>query len=116
MNDDPLQRLLAGPPLEATAFPPTSRYHGLATLQLPAADGSPIVYLQRRFIPPSDRYAIAGIHFVTQSDRLDNITARTLGDPELFWRICDANAVLVPDELTETIGQRILIALPQGAG
>jgi len=53
---------------------------------------------------------------VTQSDRLDNLAARYLGDPELFWRICDANAATVPDDLTDTIGERILITLPQGLG
>ena len=49
-----------------------------------------------------------------QGDRLDNIAARYLGDPELFWRLCDANVALRPTELTETIGRRILITLPEG--
>ena len=116
MSDDRLQRLLEGPALEATAFPANSRYHGIGTLQIPAADGSAIVYLKRRFIAQPDQFTVIGIHFVTQSDRLDNLAARYLGDPELFWRICDANAVIVPDELTDTIGERILITLPEGLG
>ena len=115
MSDD-LQRLLEGPPLEATAFPATSRYHGITALQIPAADGSAIVYLKRRFIAPREQFTVIGIHFVTQSDRLDNIAAKYLGDPELFWRICDANAVIVPNELTDTIGEQILITLPEGLG
>ena len=114
MSDDPLQRLLDGPPLEATAFAANSRYHGLGTLQIPSPDGSVIVYLKRRFIAQPDRFTITGIHFVTQSDRLDNLSARYLGDPELFWRICDANAAMVPDDLTDTIGERVLITLPEG--
>jgi len=38
----------------------------------------------------------------------------TLGDPELFWRVCDANRAMRPDELTETIGRRLRITLPEG--
>ena len=111
---DPLQRLLEGPPLEATAFPATSRYHGLGTLQIPAPDGTAIVYLKRRFVPPPERFTIINIHLVGQGERLDNISARALGDPELFWRIGDANAVIDPETLTDEIGGRILIALPEG--
>jgi hypothetical protein len=48
---------------------------------------------------------------VAQGDRLDNVTARYLGDPAQFWRVCDANNVLRPDELEET-GRAIAIALP----
>jgi hypothetical protein len=53
-------------------------------------------------------------HTVTQGERLDNIAAQYLGDPEQFWRICDANAVLRPDELTDTTGRRIRITMPAG--
>ena len=38
---------------------------------------------------------------MAQGDRLDLITARTLGDPEQFWRVCDANDALDPAELTD---------------
>ena len=37
-----------------------------------------------------------------------------LGDPEQFWRVCDANRAMRPDELTETIGRRLRITLPEG--
>jgi hypothetical protein len=53
-------------------------------------------------------------HRVQQADRLDNIAARYLGDPEQFWRLCDANGVLRPEALIETIGNRIRITLPEG--
>jgi len=49
---------------------------------------------------------------VTQGERLDTITARYLGDPTQFWRVCDANDVLQPTELTEEVGNVIKIALP----
>jgi hypothetical protein len=114
MTLDPLQRLLEGPPLEATAFPENSRYHGVKTLQIAAPDGAAIVYLKRRFIAQPDQFTTISIHFVSQGERLDNLSARYLGDPELFWRICDANAVMNPEELTDTIGEPILITLPEG--
>ena len=46
-----------------------------------------------------------------QGDRLDNVTAKYLGDPEQFWRLCDANGAMRPEELTETIGNRVRITL-----
>jgi hypothetical protein len=110
---DILQQILQGPPLDATAFPSSSRYHGIGTLQLTvAADGAPVVYLRRRFVPASDRFALLSIHSVREGERLDNITAQYLGDPLQFWRICDANNVIVPDELTDAVGDEILITLP----
>lgn len=111
---DVLQRLLDGPPLEATAFAENSRYHGLGTLQIDGPRGTTLVYLKRRFIGQPDRFAVIGIHSVVQGDRLDNLAARYLGDPELFWRFCDANGVIDPDELTDRIGTEIRITLPEG--
>ena len=35
-------------------------------------------------------------------DRLDNVSAQYLGDPEQFWRLCDANNAMEPEELTES--------------
>ncbi|MDQ3279908.1 MAG: LysM domain-containing protein [Acidobacteriota bacterium] len=111
---DPLQKLLEGPPLEATAFPQNSRYSGLGTLQIESPDGTKIVYLKRRFVPRPEQFVVVGVHLVSEGERLDNITARYLGDPELFWRLADANRVLDPDELTDAIGAEILITLPAG--
>lgn len=111
-----LQKLLEGPPLSATAFPPNSRYHGLGTLKLPTDDGLGIIYLKRRVIPTPDSLTEAGIHVVTEGERLDNIASQYLGDPELFWRLCDANGAMRPDELTETIGRQLRITLPAGIG
>ncbi|HVT57256.1 MAG TPA: LysM domain-containing protein [Thermoanaerobaculia bacterium] len=95
-------------------FPETSRYHGLGTAKLETAAGKIIVYLLRRFAPQPESLVLLQVHTVTQGDRLDNVTAAYLGDPEQFWRICDANRALRPDELTEEIGRRLRITLPQG--
>lgn len=95
-------------------FPPTSRYHNIGTATLEASDGKTVIYLKRRFVPPPERFALLQEHVVVQGDRLDNITARYLGDPEQFWRVCDANGAMRPDELTEEIGRRLRITLPEG--
>lgn len=111
---DILQALAAALPLKATAFPPSSRYHGVATATRVAPDGRTIVYLRRRFVPPADQFAVLQEHLVVAGDRLDNIAARHLGDPEQFWRLCDANGAIRPNELTEIAGRRIRITLPAG--
>jgi nucleoid-associated protein YgaU len=111
---DPLQALFAAGVLPTTSFPTTSRYHGIATARFETPAGRVVVYLRRRFVPPPERFALLQEHRVQQGDRLDNIAARYLGDPEQFWRLADANGVLRPDELTETVGSRIRVTLPEG--
>jgi hypothetical protein len=111
---DPLQALFAAGVLPTTSFPATSRYSGIATVQFADSTGRVVVYLRRRFVPSPAHFALLQEHRVQQSDRLDNIAAHYLGDPEQFWRLCDANGVLRPDELTETVGRRIRVTLPEG--
>lgn len=111
---DPVQALFQAGVLKTTAFPPTSRYHGVATRQRIRSDGTAVVYLSRRFVPAPEAFALLQEHMVVQDDRLDRLAARYLGDPEQFWRICDANGALRPNELTETIGDRLRITLPEG--
>jgi hypothetical protein len=97
-------------------FPVTSRYYGINTATFVTADGRKIVYLLRRFVPDRTNAVLLAEHIVTQGDRLDNVTARYLGDPEQFWRLCDANHAMQPEELTADshIGRIIRIPLPQG--
>jgi len=96
------------------SFPQNSRYYTTETATLTTKDGRMIVYLKRRFVPPPERFALLEEHVVTAGERLDNITAQHLGDPEQFWRICDANAAMRPEELTEETGRRLRITLPEG--
>ena len=112
--NETLQKLLQGSGLQSTLFPPNSRYHGIETATIETEEGKTVIYLRRRFLPPVDRFVLLQEHIVTEGDRLDNITAQYLGDPEQFWRVCDANAAMRPDELTETIGRRLRITLPEG--
>jgi hypothetical protein len=95
-------------------FPPTSRYYRTKTAEFEEAQGRRVVYLRRRFIPPPERFATLFEHTVTEGERLDNITFKYLGDAEQFWRVCDANGAVRPEELTETAGRRLRITLPEG--
>jgi hypothetical protein len=95
-------------------FPPTSRYHLTKTALMGPGEGRHIVYLRRRFVPRPERFELLFEHTVTEGERLDNIAAQYLGDPEQFWRICDANGVLRPDESTETVGRRLRLTMPEG--
>jgi hypothetical protein len=96
-------------------FESTSRYAKIAdaTLTVLDADGQPrvMVYKRRRFIPAGEGATTLVKHTVMQTDRLDNITARYLGDPTRFWQVCDANGVLQPAEL-EALGRVVRIAAP----
>ena len=99
-------------------FSPTSRYYTIETASL-EIDGGPagaseIVYLKRRFLPPAESFALLQEHTVEEGDRLDNITARYLGDPLQFWRICDANNAMNPTGLTAEVGRRLRVSLPAG--
>ena len=94
---------------------PGSRYVGLeiAEVQVPRPGEEPraVRYLRRRFVPPPAGARMAA-HTVVQGERLDVLAARHLGDPTQFWRICDANAAVRPDELVETPGRVLDIPLP----
>ncbi|MGF1643980.1 MAG: LysM domain-containing protein [Thiotrichales bacterium] len=111
---DALKTFLQSVALEAPAFPPTSRYHGLATTIWTAPDGRELPYVTRRFIPPPEQYATLQTHRVAEGDRLDTVAAQYLGDPEQYWRVCDATPTLQPEGLVATPGARLRITLPEG--
>ena len=111
---DPLKAFLQSTAMTAPAFAPDSRYHGLDIAQWTRADGAPVPYVRRRFVPPPERFAASGEHRVSVGDRLDNLAYRYIGDPQKYWQICDANGAIRPEELTETVGRRIRLTLPEG--
>ncbi|HEY0867641.1 MAG TPA: hypothetical protein VGE01_09685 [Fimbriimonas sp.] len=94
-------------------FPPNSRYFAADTRQT-VVDGRTLTYLSRRFVPPPERFQTLGYHQVQAGDRPDLLAYRSLGDPEQFWKIADANAVLHPMELTEVVGRLVRMTLPEG--
>jgi hypothetical protein len=111
---DPLQFLMQTVPLNQVLFSPNSRYHVVPTAVHQMPDGTTVLYVKRRFIPPPEKFALLHEHTLVQGERLDHLAARYFGDPELFWRICDANGILRPEELLEEVGRRIRITLPEG--
>lgn len=96
-------------------FDATSRYAQceMAVVKVKEADGSEreIRYARRRFVPSAEAMATLAEHLVNQGDRLDTVTARYLGDPTQFWRVCDASEAMDPRKL-EIIGRWIKIAIP----
>jgi nucleoid-associated protein YgaU len=112
----PLQSLVALGAIPPVSFPTDSRYHGSATLSYKTADGRSITYLARRFVPApgAPNFSTVAQHTVKQGDRLDLIAAKYLGDPLLFWLLCDANGAMRPDALVETPGETLSITMPQG--
>lgn len=98
-------------------FPATSRYFGIGIAKFATADGREEPYVRRRFLPLANPIPLSE-HMVTQGERLDNITARYLGDPEQFWRVGDANNAMQPEALTaeDQIGRRLLIPVPLTQG
>jgi hypothetical protein len=111
--EDPLKLLFEGA-LQNSRFPATSRYAGIETAMYEKADGATAVYVKRRFLPQGDDFSVVHEHVVTAGERLDNIAAQYLGDPEQFWRICDANNAVQPEALVSEPGKRINITLPEG--
>jgi hypothetical protein len=95
-------------------FPPSSRYAGVEIATWRDPTGREVPYLRRRFLPAVEDGAVLGVHRVAAHDRLDNLTARYLGDPEQFWRLCDANGAMHPDELTAELDRPLRIPLPEG--
>ena len=97
-------------------FESSSRYAEIEVTRISVIDSEgqtrELRYIKRRFIPSPEGMTTLVEHTVTQGERLDNITAQYVGDPTQFWRVCDANNVMRPDELTETIGRNIIVALP----
>jgi hypothetical protein len=108
-----LALLLAAPGLDATAFPPNSRYRGVAVLARQTARGETVKYLAPRIPPAPETMARLGVHLVATGDRLDNLANRYFGDQLLTWRLADANAARLPAALTERPGRRLLVAVPE---
>jgi len=87
-----------------------SRYEKVPEATLTDASGRVICYKCTRFIV--DPVAIAG-HRVLKGERLDQIAWQQFRDAERFWRICDANRALWPDDLLQ---EAAVIRIPPSEG
>jgi hypothetical protein len=91
-------------------FTKNSRYAKVENAEMTDAKGRVITYKQTRFIQPTP--ALQG-HIITEGERLDHISFYYYRDPSRFWRICDANAAMWPDDLAADIGRKINIPAAQ---
>jgi hypothetical protein len=112
---DPVQLLIDAGAIPSAPFVPQSRYYGVSLALLERRPGEPgIPYVRRRFIPSLLTVSVAARHLVRAQDRPDLLAATYLGDVLLYWRIADANAVVDPHELTDTLGRAVVIPQPPG--
>jgi hypothetical protein len=94
-------------------FDPTSRYYNVETVSRTQPDGRVVAYKRRRFLPRGETLLVLAELSVGQGERLDVLTARAIGDPEQFWRVCDANNAMYPPDLVAEPGQRLRVPVPQ---
>jgi hypothetical protein len=114
--NSPLQALIQLGVVPTVNFPTNSRYYGSRTLTYVTPTGETIAYLARRIVPQPGppNFATIAQHMVRQGDRLDLIAAKYLGDPLIFWLICDANGAIDPNDLVATAGRGLNITTPLG--
>jgi hypothetical protein len=112
----PLQMLIQLGIIPSVNFPTDSRYYRYPTQQYTVPDGTVITYLARRFVPQpgAPNFATVAQHSVVDADRLDLIAAKYLGDPLMYWLLCDANGAITPNDLLATPGRVLAITTPQG--
>ena len=83
-----------------------SRYEQVAAAEIDGPYGRRLRYKKTRFIGPATPQRL---HVITQSERLDLLAHQYFRDSERFWRICDANFALWPDDLLAQPGRSIVI-------
>jgi hypothetical protein len=96
-----------------------SRYDGAEVASALVPDGTggerSLPYLLAR--TPKDPASVVPLawHRVAEDDRVDLIAYRHLGDPQAWWRICDANAAMDPAALAGPAneGGVIVIGVPE---
>lgn len=94
-------------------FEPDSRYYNLETANHTTEEGRKIPYKRRRFLPKGQRLPLLYEVTVRDEDRLDLIASQSLGDPQHFWRVADANNAMNPFDLIGEPGSMLRISVPQ---
>lgn len=96
-------------------FDPDSRYADLETAVLVTGDGREVSYKRRRLLPQGAKLPLLVEVTVREGERLDLVTARTLGEATQWWRVADANNVMNPPAL-EAPGRTLRVPLPSIPG
>jgi hypothetical protein len=85
-----------------------SRYDNVPEAAYVDAKGRARPYkLLRSFPPPTPT---GQVYELADGDRLDLVANRFYGDPEQYWRICDAASTPRPDDL-EVAGTKLAIPI-----
>ena len=93
-------------------FDANSRYVNTPTAVYRRSDGESVTYLKRRFCPRSETLPLLVEVTIEDGDRLDLLTARSLGDALQFWRVADANDALSPFDLMKEVGHTVRVPIP----
>lgn len=94
-------------------FDHTSRYFPIETATYTVVEGQHIAYKRRRFLPQGEALPLLVELRIGRGDRLDLLTAKTIGDPLQYWRLADANNAMHPDELTAEADASLRVPVPQ---
>lgn len=113
---DSLAALLGAGVIPTIALPPTSRYATVGTtthtrMAAPGEEPGSVACFRRRLVPQPERFAVLHEYACVEGDRRDLVAAHELGDPELWWRLADANGVIDPAGMTLPPGRRLRITL-----
>jgi hypothetical protein len=92
-------------------FASNSRYYKLGTYTVNLANGQTAI-ATRLPLPPTSPVPLSGYYTVKQDDRLDSIAAHYLGDPTLFWQLCNANN----SPSAASLIARPLVGIPRAGG
>ena len=91
------------------------------TRQRPAAGGDgtaapTLAYLGRTLLPLPNSLKQQSIYTIQAGDRLDNVAAKLLGDPLLYWMLLEANGISDPATLCAVPGRKIVVPAAVGQG
>ncbi|MFO0943668.1 MAG: LysM domain-containing protein [Pirellulales bacterium] len=116
---DPMQFLIAQAMQISSPFAENSRYRQTSIVTETLPDGKQVRRIVRRFLPQPESMATLADHKLKLGERLDSVAYQYLGDPELFWQVCDANRAMRPADLTDSPivqnrPRQIRIGLPPG--
>jgi nucleoid-associated protein YgaU len=75
-----------------------------------------IPYLARTLLPLPSTFKQQSTYTIQAGDRLDNLSAKLLGDPLLYWMLLEANGTSDPAALCAVPGRQIIVPAAVGQG
>lgn len=93
-------------------FPPNSRYYLVPERWRIAADGTEERFLARRIIPEQARYQVLDRYRPQIGERIEQVASAVFGDPEQYWKLCDANGSEEPAGATSPEGRLLIVPMP----